>query len=210
MKTVFESFNQMRLNHKRQFGGVGLGLSIAKHLIELFQGTITIESEQDKGTDVFVELPLKQISKANLNAPKTEVNPNTSSKHVLVVEDNKLNQMVMRKLLSSSYIITFAVVDNGKEAIEALKKDVYDVILMDLQMPVMDGYEATKIIRSGVLGDSIGKIPIIAVTADAMQETRQRVLDLGMNDYMTKPVNKELLLKKMEDCNPASTELKIA
>ena len=210
MKTVFESFNQMRLNHKRQFGGVGLGLSIAKHLIELFQGTITIESEQDKGTDVFVELPLKQISKANLNAPKTEVNPNTSSKHVLVVEDNKLNQMVMRKLLSSSYNITFAVVDNGKEAIEALKKDVYDVILMDLQMPVMDGYEATKIIRSGVLGDSIGKIPIIAVTADAMQETRQRVLDLGMNDYMTKPVNKELLLKKMEDCNPASTELKIA
>jgi len=132
-----------------------------------------------------------------------------SPKHVLVVEDNKLNQMVMRKLLSSSSHLSFAVVTNGQEAIEALKKDVYDVVLMDLQMPIMDGYEATKIIRSGELGSAIGKIPIIAVTADAMQETRQRVLDLGMNDYMTKPVNKDLLFQKVEN-HTINMALKIA
>ena len=90
----------------------------------------------------------------------------------------------------------------------ALKKDVYDIVLMDLQMPVKDGYEATKIIRSGELGTTIMKIPIITVTADAMQETKQRVLDLGMNDYMTKPVNKELLFEKMSQSSGAL--LKIA
>jgi CheY-like chemotaxis protein len=106
----------------------------------------------------------------------------------------------MRKLLGSSEHINFAVAQNGQEALEILKKDVYDVVLMDLQMPVMDGYEATKIIRSGTLGQVIGEIPIIAVTADAMQETRQRVLDIGMNDYMTKPVNKDLLMEKINYC----------
>ena len=127
--------------------------------------------------------------------------------HVLVVEDNLLNQMVMRKILNSYSEVSFAVVNNGTEAIEALKKDIYNIVLMDLQMPVMDGYEATRIIRSGELGKAISKIPIIAVTADAMQETRQKVLDIGMNDYMTKPVNRDLLLEKMKQFN---TTLKIA
>jgi len=108
-----------------------------------------------------------------------------------------LNQMVMRKILGSFSHVTFAVVNNGQEALDALKKDIYNVVLMDLQMPIMDGYEATRVIRSGELGQAISNIPIIAVTADAMQETRKRVLDLGMNDYMTKPVNKDLLLNKM-------------
>jgi CheY-like chemotaxis protein len=197
---VFESFNQMRLNHKRQFGGIGLGLTIAKHLIQLFEGSINIESEVNKGTDVFIEIPLKkaqvQTEKLNVDAPTVEENP----LHILVVEDNKLNQMVMRKLLGSFSSVSFSVVENGSEAIEALKKDVYDLILMDLQMPVMDGYEATKLIRSGELGKAIGQIPIIAVTADAMEETRQRVLDIGMNDYMTKPVKRDLLLEKIKCC----------
>ncbi|MBR9913686.1 MAG: response regulator [Algicola sp.] len=205
---VFDSFNQMRLDHKRQFGGIGLGLTIVKHLVQLFEGTIQIESEKGHGTDVYIEIPLKYIAKEDTADADTSTNlPN--AQHVLVVEDNKLNQMVMRKLLSSMSHISFAVVNNGKEALEALSKDVYDVVLMDLQMPVMDGYEATKIIRSGDLGTSIGDIPIIAVTADAMQETKQRVLELGMNDYMTKPVQKDVLLKKMTECYKAPS-LKIA
>ncbi|WP_052184248.1 hybrid sensor histidine kinase/response regulator [Psychroserpens sp. Hel_I_66] len=207
-RSMFDSFNQMKLNHKRKFGGIGLGLTIVNHLVGLFGGTINLESQEEKGTDVFIELPLEYIPKAD--APTNDdIQTQSNPQHVLVVEDNKLNQMVMRKLLSSSSHISFAIVDNGQEALDALKNDVYDIILMDLQMPIMDGYEATKIIRSGQLGLEIGGIPIIAVTADAMQETRQRVLGLGMNDYMTKPVNKELLFKKIDECQ-SKQHLKIA
>ncbi len=195
---IFDSFNQMRLNHKRQFGGIGLGLTIAKHLVTLFNGTISVESEKYKGTDVFIEIPLKeaQARAKVLNQEMVLKNPI----HILVVEDNKLNQMVMRKLLKSFSDVTFSVVENGKEAINALAKEVYDLILMDLQMPIMDGYEATEVIRSGQLGVVARRIPIIAVTADAMEETRQRVLNLGMNDYMTKPVKRDLLFQKIKGC----------
>ena len=197
---VFDSFNQMRLNHKRQFGGIGLGLTIVKHLVDLFEGTIKIESEIDNGTDVFIEIQLKEINKPNFTDLDYSGDFIEQPIHVLIVEDNKMNQMVMRKLLNSLNNVTFSVVNNGQEAIDTLKQDVYDLVLMDLQMPIMDGYEATSLIRSGTLGKTIGKIPIIAVTADAMDETRQRVLELGMNDYMTKPVKKDLLYEKIKEC----------
>jgi signal transduction histidine kinase/CheY-like chemotaxis protein len=197
-KHVFDSFSQMRLDHKRQFGGIGLGLTIVRHLVELFHGNIKVESKEGQGTEVFIDLPLEVVSKQIYPGKISEL-PKSSfpETHILVVEDNLLNQMVMKKLLGNSQNISFAVVDNGQKAIEALKKDVYDLILMDLQMPIMDGYEATEIIRGGFLGDTIGGIPIIAVTADALQETRQRVLEIGMNDYMTKPVNKDVLMQKI-------------
>lgn len=199
---IFDSFNQMKLNHKRQFGGIGLGLTIVKHIVELFGGTIKIESELHKGTQVFIDLNLKSLVQQTPIA-ETE-NNNKTPLHILVVEDNKLNQMVMRKILSSTSHVSFAIANNGQEAIDELKKDVYDLVLMDLQMPIMDGYEATQIIRSGELGNAINSIPIIAVTADAMQETRKRVLDLGMNDYMTKPISKKSLFEKIYalDFNP--------
>lgn len=197
-KHVFDSFSQMRLDHKRQFRGIGLGLTIVRHLVELFHGNIKVESEEGQGTEVFIDLSLEVVSKQNNPGNLSElVRSAFPQTHILVVEDNLLNQMVIKKLLGSSQNISFAVVDNGQKAIEALKNDVYDLILMDLQMPIMDGYEATEIIRSGFLGDTIGGIPIIAVTADALQETRQRVLEIGMNDYMTKPVNKDILLEKI-------------
>ncbi|MFG6685063.1 7TM diverse intracellular signaling domain-containing protein [Mariniflexile sp. HNIBRBA6329] len=196
---IFDSFSQMKLDHKRQFGGIGLGLTIVKHIVKLFGGTIKIESELNKGTDVFIDLIVKSIVKERI-VVTSETN-NDKPLHILIVEDNKLNQMVMRKILSSLPKVSFAVANNGQEAIDALKKDIYDIVLMDLQMPIMDGYEATRIIRSGELGSSINSIPIIAVTADAMQETKKRVLDLGMNDYMTKPVDRDLLSKKIYACS---------
>ena len=202
-KTVFDSFGQMKHNHKREFGGIGLGLAIVKHLVNLFGGTIRIDSQPDRGTDVFIELPISVSSHESTVSQFKEYRP-PAPQHVLVVEDNRLNQMVMKKLLGSVSHITFSMVNNGDEALEALKSDVYDLVLMDLQMPVMDGYEATQIIRSGNLGSVIEQIPIIAVTADAMQETRKRVLDLGMNDYITKPVNKDILFKKMAECQKAA------
>ncbi len=193
---LFNSFNQMRLNHKRQFGGIGLGLTIAKHLVHLFDGNINIESKLNRGTDVFIEIPLKEVQnkKTNLNLNTTFLD---KPLHILVVEDNKLNQMVMRKHLESFPNVSFLIVENGKEAIDKLQKGGYDLILMDLQMPIMDGYEATEYIRSGKLGKVISEIPIIAVTADATEKTGQHVLDIGMNAYMTKPVKRDLLLQKI-------------
>ena len=203
---AFDSFSQMRLDHKRKFGGIGLGLSISKYLVKRYKGTISIESTKDKGTDVFIELPLKYITPTEVPA---QLFQNLLPQHVLVVEDNKINQLVMKKLLEKTNYISFSIVNNGQEAITALQEQVFDMVLMDLQMPIMDGYEATKIIRSGELGAMIRSIPIIAVTADAMQETKKRVIELGMNDYMTKPISRELLLQKMAACTP-NPNLKIA
>lgn len=210
-QTIFDSFSQMRHNHQRAFGGIGLGLAIVKHLVELFNGTIVLESEPQKGTDIFIDLPLQDVSKSTDMPTEAQTENKAIPLHVLVVEDNKLNQMVMRKILGSSPHITFEVANNGQEALDFLVKDNYHLILMDLQMPVMDGYEATKIIRSGALGDNIKAIPIIAVTADALQETREHVMDLGMNDYTTKPVNKGVLLSKMNTlANTKKTDLRTA
>ncbi|MDO7173495.1 7TM diverse intracellular signaling domain-containing protein [Mariniflexile sp. AS56] len=198
-ETIFDSFNQMKQDHKRQFGGIGLGLTIVKHIVKLFEGTIHIESNPNKGTDVFIDLTVKSTAEERIII--TQQTTNDIPLHILIVEDNKLNQMIMRKILSSLPNVTFAVANNGQEALDTLKRDVYDLVLMDLQMPIMDGYEATRIIRSGELGSTINNIPIIAVTADALQETRKRVLDLGMNDYMTKPVDRDLLFKKIYACS---------
>lgn len=203
---VFSSFNQMRFNHSRQFGGIGLGLTIVKHLVDLFLGTITIESELNKGTGVFIELPFKITKKLT----STHEQDNTPTR-VLVVEDNKMNQLVLCKMLDSATNISYKTVENGLEALEELKQSAYDLILMDLQMPIMDGYEATEKIRKGIINESTASIPIIAVTADATEKARSRVLEIGMNDYTTKPVNKEVLLGKINNCRPlfSNTKLKV-
>jgi len=203
---VFDSYNQMRLNHKREFGGIGLGLTITKKLVELFKGTINVESEAGKGTDIFIDLPLEYIPRTDI----LEGNPDELLPiNLLVVEDNKINQMVMRKVLKTFNHISFTIANNGQEALNSLQENVYDVVLMDLHMPIMDGFEATRIIRSGELGPQVEKIPIIAVTADTMQKTKKQDMDLGMNGYMSKPINKELLLQKIESCRSEGL-LKIA
>ena len=194
---AFDSFNQMSLNDKRRFGGIGLGLTIVKHLVVLFQGRIHIESSIGEGTSVFIDLPLEAVSVSKVDLLPVE---NQKLLRVLIVEDNKMNQLVIVKLLSKHKNIRYTLSENGQQAIDLLTQQVYDVILMDLQMPIMDGFEATKIIRSGILGETVSGIPIIAVTADKMQETHQRVLNLGMNDYMTKPIDGNMLLEKIENC----------
>lgn len=205
---VFESFNQMRLDHKREFGGIGLGLTIVNHIIKLFNGSIHIESEINKGTTVSIELIVRDVS-SQKGLVQKPVSIDSKPLHVLVVEDNKMNQMVLCKILKTRENITFSIANNGQEALDALQKERYHIILMDLQMPVMDGYEAAEIIKSGNLGKTIEAIPIIAVTADAMEETKQRVLNLGMNDYMTKPVDKSALLEKIYE-HSRDAVLKIA
>ncbi|GEQ87289.1 hybrid sensor histidine kinase/response regulator [Patiriisocius marinistellae] len=194
-RNVFNSYSQMRLKHDRKFGGIGLGLSIVQNLITLFNGKLKIESKVNDGTKVCLDIPLKILEEPKkVNATDALKNLNF---HILVVEDNKLNQMVMKKMLSSNINISFDVVSNGQEALDTLKLINYDIVLMDLQMPLMDGYEATMKIRNGEVGADKLNIPIIAITADATEKTRQRVFELGMNEYISKPVNKEDLFDKI-------------
>ncbi|WP_290468795.1 hybrid sensor histidine kinase/response regulator [Lacinutrix sp. MedPE-SW] len=194
-QNLFNSFGQMRLNNKRSFGGVGLGLSIVKHLVDLYGGTITIDSEFGKGTIVAITLDLKvkqqkSIKEETLKKLSTEVK-------ILVVEDNTMNQIIMKKMLTTLAITNFKVASNGKEAIELLENYNFDIILMDLQMPIMDGYETTSLIRNDVAMHNIKNIPIIAVTADTTDGAREKVKNVGMNDYITKPVNREVLYSKI-------------
>lgn len=207
-QNVFDSFNQMRNNHKRQFGGIGLGLNIVKNLVTLFEGTISIESEIDKGTSVYIDIPLKVIEAQAEIETKTEENQEKDIQ-ILVVEDNRLNQMVMKKLLSANLRFNYTIVENGQEALNELNTKAYDLVLMDLQMPIMDGYEATKAIREGKINAFNKDIAIIAVTADAMPKTKDRVLEIGMNDYMTKPIDKNELFNKINHFS-LKPELRIA
>lgn len=195
-QNVFDSFNQMRNNHKRQFGGIGLGLTIVKHLVNLHHGNIKIESQLNKGTEVYIDIPLKIISTSIHNSLDNTLSLDRKTPiKVLVVEDNLINQMVIKRLLDTQKGIEYTIVNNGKLAIEILNLKPFDVILMDLQMPVMDGYEATVHIRSGKVKSFNKNIPIIAVTADAMPNTKDKVLELGMNDFITKPIEKNQLIK---------------
>ena len=198
----------MRNNHKRQFGGIGLGLNIVENLVTLFEGTISIESKLNKGTNVYIDIPL-QVVEAEAQVQKEQQPSQEKSIQILVVEDNRLNQMVMKKLLSANLSFNFTIVENGKEALDELNNNAYDLVLMDLQMPIMDGYEATKAIREGKISTLNKDIAIIAVTADAMPKTKDRVLEIGMNDYMTKPIDKNELFDKINHFS-IKPKLKIA
>ncbi len=195
-KMVFESFNQMKLGNKRRYGGLGLGLTIVRHLVKLFDAKIKLESELGLGTTVrlWMELPVEVMP-----ATEEEVKPQAQKDQlrILLAEDNPMNQMIMKKILSDQAHIHLDTAADGLLALDKLKEERYDMVLMDLQMPNMDGYECCEAIRRGEAGLHHQEMPIIAVTADAMQETRKRVLDLGMNAYMTKPVRKDQLLEKI-------------
>ncbi len=193
--TLFDSFVQENITHKRKFGGLGLGLSIVKHLVDLHRGTIRLSSTLGEGTACMVELP---YDVADLpQQPEMPYFPidtfDLKGTHLLLVEDNPVNQLVMKAILKKWENTTFAVAANGLEALDLLRKEPFDLILMDLQMPEMDGYEATMAIRAGEAGAEAQHIPIIAVTADVAESTRERVMEIGMDTLLTKPVDKGLL-----------------
>lgn len=197
MDTIFESFNQESMDDKRNFGGLGLGLSIVKKLVDLQQGTIHLKSDVGTGTECLVEIPyaFEQPESPPTHSFDSE-EKDLQGAHILVVEDNALNQLIMRKILSGWKNTSFSIVENGQEALETLSKNHFDIILMDLQMPIMDGYEATRQIRAGY-HPRYKDLPIIAVTADVTYETKEKVFALGINDYLTKPFQGEILFKKV-------------
>lgn len=195
LRTIFESFSQQSINNKRKYGGLGLGLFIAKAIIEKTNGTIAIESLPNQGTVCTFYIPFEAVIQHDEELVKKNITPDLLGKRILVVEDNAMNQMVIKMILKKWENTEFDIANNGEESLAFLKKHKYDAILMDLQMPVMDGYEASIAIRSGSCGINSKDIPIIAVTADVMESTKKRVLEIGMNDYLSKPIEKELLFK---------------
>ncbi len=194
---IFERFRQAESHTTRKYGGTGLGLSIAKQLVELQGGQLSVKSKFKKGSVFTFFIPYK---KTTYEAPKNRViekkynSEELSRLNILLVEDNQLNV----KLILSLFIakkLNLQVAENGSVCIEKLKKNNFDIILMDMEMPVMNGYETTTIIREKLKNN----VPIIAMTANAMSGEKERCLNLGMNDYISKPINSDLLFEKIHD-----------
>jgi len=201
MSTMYESFTKKSFRDKREFAGLGLGLFVAKSFVDLMQGKLELSSRPNGGVSCWVELPLEVVEldnteRANQVLPAEEEGT-ASGIRLLLIEDNPMNQMLMKMLVKSWTNVEMEFANNGQEGIDRLMKDSFDLVLMDLQMPVMDGFEATAAIRKGLAGAQNSSIPIIAVTADITAKTRNQVLQLGANDYATKPVDEALLREQI-------------
>ncbi|MDD5400876.1 MAG: ATP-binding protein [Sulfurimonas sp.] len=187
-KKLFKSFSQADNSTTRKYGGTGLGLAICKELAELMGGKIWVKSKEGVGSRFIFELELQEIKPdfINTDEKKTKFDKKTLNLNkILIVEDNLTNQLILLGLLED-HVKEIDVAKNGKEAVDMFERGKYELILMDLQMPVMDGYEATKIIRS------IDKdIPIIALSANVMKDEIQKTKTAGMNEHLAKPIDVE-------------------
>lgn len=202
LASVFESYTQAYTDITRRFGGTGLGLAITRQLVTMQNGEITLDSKMGKGTTFTIKLEFK-IGEEIQQGSRDEVIAELLEKrdfhgaHVLLVEDNIMNQFVANQVLELWNIkVDFA--NNGLEAVDKLKINDYALVLMDLQMPVMSGYEATSFIRDKTNRLRNPEIPIIALTADAFPETKKKVMESGMNDFVTKPLEQTDLYNKIK------------
>jgi PAS domain S-box-containing protein len=189
---IFESFAQTSLDISRKFGGTGLGLTIVKQLVELQGGSISVQSEEGKGSCFAIDLPFETSLPERWSPEESVKFSMLRGKEVLVVEDNLINQKVISTTLKNAGIIT-TVVDNGFSALDLLKNQKFQVIIMDIQMPEIDGRETTLKIRN----DLKLKLPIIAMTASVSADERDRCLSAGMDEYISKPFIKENLFEKI-------------
>ena len=193
IEKVFENFQQATSGTSRLFGGTGLGLAIVKQLVEGQKGKIEVESEVNKGSTFSFILDFKKTNiDAVLEPEIIELNSDVKNIKILVVEDMELNQLLMKTLLDD-FGFECEIAPNGKIAVDKLKEKNFDIILMDLQMPEMNGFEATEYIRKTMKSN----IPIIALTADVTTIDVQKCKEVGMNDYISKPVDERLLYSKL-------------
>lgn len=202
MSTIYESFTKKSSADKREFYGLGLGLYVAKSYVDLQKGIIEIKNGPVKGTECHVALDfaVEKEQAPELNQiPVVEIEDfDLGGCRILLVEDNKMNQMVIKLAVKQWKKVALDIANHGGEAMEMLKNSTYDIILMDLQMPIMDGFEATANIRSGKAGEAVKDIPILVVTADVTDATKKEIFRLGANDYVTKPVKAEVLFSMIK------------
>lgn len=198
---IFEEFSREHTSTESKVTGTGLGLPIVKSLIDMMGGTIEVESQLGCGTKMTVVLPFELASEKQIleekQKEKEKISDSILGKRVLLAEDNELNAEIAMTVLKENGLKAERAA-NGKQCMEMLKKmpeDYYDMILMDIQMPEMDGYEATRRIRN--LDDARADIPIVAMTANAFEEDRQKALESGMNAHVSKPVDMNMLFKVM-------------
>lgn len=196
---VFESFAQEETHTTRRFGGTGLGLTISKKLVEMQNGNIYLDSKKGRGSIFTVVLDFEVADSAD--------RPSNSSKqdqlrdaHILVVEDNKINQKVIERFLQK-WEVSISLAEDGEEALRIVQENSVDLIFMDLQMPEMDGYETTRNIRK-MENTNKSDLPIIALTAAALSEVKEKVYAAGMNDFITKPFDPESLRNKIKQHLP--------
>jgi len=202
---IFEKFTQADTSTTRKYGGTGLGLAICKKLTELMGGRISVQSRVDYGTVFTVELPLVIATEVRSPSLKESAKPQipdkmndaTARKKILLVEDHEANIVVAGALLED-FGYDYAVAHNGREALEKVKKENFALILMDIQMPDMDGLQLTRIIRENERLHNRPEVPIIAMTAHATLEARDKCLNNGMNDYISKPFTPENLKNKLD------------
>ena len=192
LKNLFNKFSQEDESIARSYGGTGLGMSIVKQLIELMNGTISVKSKKGEGTQVYVHLSFQKCVECELiKKENITVEAHTlSGKKILLVEDNEMNRVVAETILIQ-YGATITESVNGADAIDALRNNKFDIVLMDIQMPVMDGLEATQIIRRDLRLNT----PIIALTANAVKGEMEKCIQSGMNDYLSKPFEEEDLVR---------------
>jgi signal transduction histidine kinase len=200
---IFESFTQASSDTTRKYGGTGLGLTISKQLVELQAGSIDVKSTLGVGSTFSFILPYQAGSEMTkeekVRNPDPALIEELSNKRILLVEDNPFNQIVatdtIHDLINGIHI---TVANNGREAVEFLRKNQFDLVIMDIQMPEMDGYEATKFIRKNFEAP-VNSIPIMAMTANVIKEEIEKCFDSGMNSYIAKPFDPEDLFVKI--CN---------
>ena len=203
MERLFQPFTQADNSMSRKYGGTGLGLTISRQLVEAMGGKIWVESKQGEGSQfsfkVRYQLSLKAETSGKQRDAEEQVGSRLNGFKLLLVEDDPINQELAKYLIESEGA-ELVIADNGLEAVAAIEEAVFDLVLMDLQMPVCDGYTATLKIREN---DQFDALPVVAMTANAASDVRDRCLEVGMNDFLTKPFIIEDLLQMIETyCKP--------
>ncbi len=194
---LFEAFSQGDTSFSRKYGGLGLGLSISQQIVQLMQGKMWVESEIGVGSTFYFEIMLKPCSKQKMPLEEKVYSKDTQirrSGYILLVEDNDINQFIAEEILTSAGY-TVDIAENGKIALEMIEKNNYELVLMDIQMPIMDGLTATRNIRRM---EKFGNLPVVAMSAHALPEDKQKSLDNGLNDHITKPIVPEILFSTLE------------
>ncbi len=197
IEQIFDDFEQASNDISRQYGGTGLGLTICKNLIDMMDGYIEVESDEGKGASFTITLPLRVLKEDEAKALQSESTVELKNYHkkVLVAEDNVVNQRVAQKMLSRVGVDADIVYD-GEAAIEAANNRPYDLIMMDLEMPVVDGLEATRVILAG--NGPNKNTPILALTASVMEDDRKRIFDVGMKGVVGKPIHLKELTAELD------------